>query len=152
MPNCGHQMAALASLVSACALLALSHWGALPHLVLTGGLMAGWRRQGDRSLPRPGARTSRRTANRSKSPAPRKNSSGKCQHPVRSAARYKLFRAAGVFLQTRSVVSVRVHSVGVGHTQPRGPGRSASGGSDTTISMQKSVTLNFNSYLCAWTS
>lgn len=87
MLNSNHQRSVHASLVSACALLEFGHWEALPPLVLTGGLMAGWRRQGDRSLPRPGARTSRRTANRSKSPVPRRNSSGKCQRPVRSAAR-----------------------------------------------------------------
>lgn len=85
--NSDHQRSVHASVASSCALLAFGHWEALPPLVLTWGLMAGWRRQGDRSLPRPGAWTSRRTASRSKSPVPRRNSSGKSRRPARSAAR-----------------------------------------------------------------
>lgn len=87
MSDFDHQGSVSAPLISSSVLSGLRRWGALPPLVLTGGLMAGWRRQGDRSLPRPGARTSRRTASRSRNPEPRRNSSEKCRHLARSAAR-----------------------------------------------------------------
>lgn len=70
--------------------------GGAASLLLIGGLiMTGWRRQGDRSPLRPGARTSPRTASPSRSPDLRSNLSGKCRRPVRSAARYERVTAVG---------------------------------------------------------
>lgn len=54
---------------------------------LTGNLMAGWRRQGDRSLLQPGARKSPRIVSLSRSLEPLRNLSERCPRLVRSAAR-----------------------------------------------------------------
>lgn len=84
-----HQVSVRASLICSAGLPEVCRGGALlPLAADTGGLMGGWRRQGERSPPRPGAWTSHRIVSRNRSQELLRNSSEKCLRPARSAARY----------------------------------------------------------------